>query len=138
MMTLAISRFVSLAAGLGVALLAGQAMAHHSFAMFDPDKTITKTGTVKELEWTNPHVWLHIMAPDDTGKQVEWSLEMQAVQQATSGGWRSDIVRPGDKISIEFHPLRDGSRGGELLNATLADGRKLQAQAARLPVPKAP
>ena len=137
-MTLAISRVVSMAAGLCGALLASQALAHHSFAMFDPDKTITKTGTVKELEWTNPHVWLHIMAPDDTGKQVEWSLEMQAVQQATSGGWRADIVRPGDKISIEFHPLRDGSRGGELLNATLADGRKLQAQAARLPVPKAP
>jgi len=137
-MTLAISRLVSLAAGLGGAFLASQALAHHSFAMFDPDKTITKAGTVKELEWTNPHVWLHIMAPDETGKQVEWSLEMQAVQQATSGGWRPDIVRPGDKISIEFHPLRDGSRGGELLNATLSDGRKLQAQAARLPVPRAP
>jgi len=137
-MTVAISRLVSLAAGLGGLLLAGQAFAHHSFAMFDPDKTITKAGAVKELEWTNPHVWLHIMAPDDAGKTVEWSFEMQAVQQATSGGWRPDIVRPGDKISVEFHPLRDGSRGGELLNATLGDGRKLQAQAARLPVPKAP
>ena len=137
-MTLAFSRLVSLAAGFGGVLLAGQAFAHHSFAMFDPDKTITKAGTVKELEWTNPHLWIHVMAPDDTGKIVEWSLEMQAVQQAMSGGWRSDIVHPGDKISIEFHPLRDGSRGGELLTATLADGRKLQAQAARLPVPKAP
>jgi hypothetical protein len=119
-------------------LLAGSALAHHSFAMFDPDKTITKVGTVKELEWTNPHVWIHIMAPDDAGKPVEWSFEMQAVQQAMSGGWRPDIVKPGDKISIDFHPLRDGSRGGELLTATLADGRKLNAQAARLPVPKAP
>src|SRR3954464_15692309 len=120
-MTLANFKYVSLAVALGGALLARPALAHHSFAMFDPDKTITKAGTVKELEWTNPHVWLHIMAPDDAGKQVEWSLEMQAVQQATSGGWRADIVRPGDKFSIEFHPLRDGSRGGELLNATLAD-----------------
>ena len=54
--------------GLTLSLLAGQALAHHSFAMFDADKMITKTGTVKELEWTNPHVWLHIMAADDTGK----------------------------------------------------------------------
>jgi hypothetical protein len=137
-MTLANFKCVSLAVALGGALLAGPALAHHSFAMFDPDKTITKAGTVKELEWTNPHVWLHIMSPDDAGKTVEWSFEMQAVQQATSGGWRPDIVRPGDKISVQFHPLRDGSRGGELLNATLGDGRKLQAQAARLPVPKAP
>jgi len=106
--------------------------------MFDPEKLITKTGTVKELEWTNPHVWIHIMAPDDAGKPVEWSFEMQAVQQATSGGWRPDIVRPGDKISIDFHPLKDGSRGGELVSATLSDGKRLAAQAARLPVPKAP
>jgi hypothetical protein len=119
-------------------MIGGPVLAHHSFAMFDPEKLITKAGTVKELEWTNPHVWIHIMAPDAAGKQVEWSFEMQAVAQATSGGWRPDIVRPGDKISIDFHPLKDGSRGGELVSAMLADGRKLQAQAARLPVPKAP
>ncbi len=124
--------------GLLLPLLAGHANAHHSFAMFDPDKTITKVGTVKELEWTNPHVWLHVMALDDAGKVVEYAFEMQAVAQATSGGWRPDIVKPGDKISVNYHPLRDGSRGGELLTATLADGRSLQAQAARLPVPKAP
>jgi hypothetical protein len=125
-------------AGVGVALFAGQAAAHHSFAMFDPDQLVTKTGTVKEFEWTNPHVWIHIMAPDQTGKTVEWSFEMQAIAQATSGGWRKDIVRPGDKISIDFHPLKDGSRGGELVSAVMADGKKLLAQAARLPVPKAP
>jgi hypothetical protein len=125
-------------AGAAVALLAGQAVAHHSFAMFDPDQLVTKAGTVKEFEWTNPHVWIHIMAPDQTGKTVEWSFEMQAIAQATSGGWRKDIVRPGDKISIDFHPLKDGSRGGELVSAVMADGKKLLAQAARLPVPKAP
>ena len=123
---------------LALPLAAGSALAHHSFAMFDPEKLITQTGTVKEFEWTNPHVWLHIMAPDASGKQVEWSFEMQAVAQATSGGWRSDIVKPGDKVSIEFHPLKDGSRGGELVAATLPDGKRLGAQAARLPVPKAP
>src|SRR5258708_32048089 len=121
-----------------LAFSASSALAHHSFAMFDPDKLITQTGVVKEFEWTNPHVWIHIMAPDASGKQVEWSFEMQAVPQATSGGWRSDIVRPGDKVSIEFHPLKDGSRGGELVAATLPDGKRLGAQAARLPVPKAP
>jgi hypothetical protein len=121
-----------------VVLVAGQAAAHHSFAMFDPDQLVTKAGTVKEFEWTNPHVWIHIMAPDQAGKNVEWSFEMQAIAQATSGGWRKDIVKPGDKISIDFHPLKDGSRGGELVSAMTPDGKKLLAQAARLPVPKAP
>ena len=125
-------------AALALSAVSGAALAHHSFAMFDPDRLITQTGIVKEFEWTNPHVWIHIMAPDASGKQVEWSFEMQAVAQATTGGWRSDSVRPGDKVSIEFHPLKDGSRGGELVAATLPDGKRLGAQAARLPVPKAP
>jgi hypothetical protein len=114
-----------------VPFLAGAAFAHHSFAMFDPEKLITQTGTVKEFEWTNPHVWLHIMGPDQAGKQVEWSFEMQAVAQATSGGWRQDIVKPGDKVTIEFHPLKDGSRGGELVAATLPDGKRLGSSATR-------
>jgi len=118
-------------AALAFSLSAGPSLAHHSFAMFDPDKTITQTGVVKEFEWTNPHVWLHIVAPDNSGKQVEWSFEMQAVAQATSGGWRPDIVKPGDKVSVEFHPLRDGSRGGELIAATLPDGKRLGSSATR-------
>ena len=125
-------------AALALFAVSGSALAHHSFAMFDPERLLIQTGTVKEFEWTNPHVWLHIMAPDASGKQVEWSFEMQAVAQATTGGWRSDIVKPGDKVSVEFHPLKDGSRGGELVAATLSDGKRLGAQAARLPVPKAP
>jgi hypothetical protein len=122
----------------GFAVTVAPALAHHSFAMFDPDKLITKAGTVKEFQWTNPHVWLLVTAPDDSGKQVEWSFEMQAIAQAMSGGWNKDIVKPGDKIAVDFHPLKDGSRGGELVSAVLSNGKRLGAQAARLPVPKAP
>ena len=122
-------------AGIAVSLLAGQAFAHHSFAMFDPDKLITQQGVVKEFEWTNPHVWLHIVAPDAGGKPVTWSFEMQAVAAATSGGWRANTVKPGDKVAVEFHPLKDGSRGGELVAATLADGKRLGSSANR-PAPQ--
>ena len=116
-----------------LSLLAGTAVAHHSFAMFDPDKLITQEGVVKEFEWTNPHVWLHIMAPDTAGKAVTWSFEMQAVAAASSAGWRANIVKPGDKVAVEFHPLKDGSRGGELVAATLPDGKRLGSSATRPP-----
>ena len=111
----------------GAALLAmgGVALAHHSFAMFDREKTVTMAGIVKEYEWTNPHVWIHMMVPDSAGKPMEWSFEMQAIAQDTAGGWRSDSVKPGDKVSIDFHPLKDGTRGGQLMAATLADGKRL-------------
>jgi len=110
----------------GIALaIASPALAHHSFAMFDAEKNITLTGTVKEFEWTNPHVWIHVVVPDDKGVAREWGFEMQAIQQDMAGGWRPDSVKPGDKVSIEFHPLKDGTRGGQLVSAVLSNGTKL-------------
>lgn len=119
-------RFKALRLGMAViGLSMTSATAHHSFAMFDAAKTVTKTGIVKEFEWTNPHVWIHVLAADEAGKPVEWSFEMQAIAQNAKLGWRSDSVKPGDAVSIDFHPLKDGSRGGQLVAATLADGKRL-------------
>ena len=110
----------------GVAVcVAAPAFAHHSFAMFEREKYVSVTGTVKEYEWTNPHVWIHIMAPDAKGKAVEWGFEMQSIAQDSRAGWRADTVKPGDKITIEYHPLKDGTRGGKLTAAVLADGKRL-------------
>ncbi len=107
-----------------IAALAFQAQAHHSFAMFDHEKTITVTGTLKEFEWTNPHCWLHINAADPaTGRTVEWAFEMGSVGQIAAQGWKADSVKPGDKITVDAHPLRDGTRGGQYESAKLSDGR---------------
>jgi hypothetical protein len=76
------------------------------------------------------------MVPDQAGKNLEYSFEMQAVPQAMSGGWKADTVKPGDKITVEYHPLRDGSRGGELVATTVPDGRRLGSSATRPAPPK--
>jgi hypothetical protein len=124
-------------AGVGVGL-AVPAVAHHSFAMFDREKVVTMSGTVKEYEWTNPHVWIHVTAPDEKGTPREWGFELQAIAQDYAAGWRADSVKPGDKISIEYHPLKDGARGGQLMSATLANGQHLgPPAAARLVYPQA-
>lgn len=130
------SKPVLLAAAL-LPLFAAPVAAHHSFAMFDATKMMAHAGTVKEFEWTNPHVWIHIMVPDASGTPREWSFEMQATAAAASGGWNSTIVKPGDKVTVEFHPLKDGSRGGELVAATLPDGKRLGSSATR-PAPAKP
>ena len=115
----------------GIALTAAApAWAHHSFAMFDRDKAANVNGVVKEYEWTNPHVWIHVMMPDAQGTPREWSFEMQSVQQDAAAGWRPDSVKPGDMVSIEYHPLKDGSRGGQLMSAILANGQRLGPPAA--------
>jgi hypothetical protein len=99
------------------------AFAHHSLAMFNQEVTITLSGTVKELEWIQPHSWLHMMIPDANNRPQEWSFEMGGIGQLANQGWTRDLVKPGDKLTITVHPLKDGSRGGQYLGAQLADGK---------------
>jgi maltose-binding protein MalE len=119
---------LKLAAVVGIiAVFAGQAAAHHSFAMFDKEKLITVTGTLKSFEWTNPHCWLHVVAPDSaTGKNVEWAFEMGSVPQIAAQGWKADSIKAGDKITVTAHPLKDGSRGGQYESVKFGDGHTLQ------------
>lgn len=111
-------------AAIAACAIAAPALAHHSFAMFDSEKSIKVTGTVKELEWTNPHSWLRVMVVDQaTGKPVQWAFEMGPPQQQIRRGWKPDSLKPGDTVSLTMHPLKDGARGGQLVDATLPDGR---------------
>jgi hypothetical protein len=123
-------------AGIGLFMAAVPAFAHHSFAMFDVDQNLKVAGTVMEYEWTNPHVWIHVMAADSTDKPVEWSFELQSVESDTRAGWRADTLKPGDKITIEYHPLKDGSRGGQLVSAVLPSGKQLGHPNPITPVPR--
>jgi len=99
--------------------------AHHSFAMFNRDQLGTVTGVVKDYEWANPHVWIHLMVADEKGVPREWGFEMQSIAQDSRAGWRPDSVKPGDKLTVEYHPLKDGTRGGQLASAILANGTRL-------------
>ena len=108
------------------AAIAGQAFAHHSFAMFDQTKAVTLKGTVKEFEWVNPHAWIRLLVMDEkTSKQVEYAFEMGSVARSTKDGWKRDTIRPGDVISVTMAPLKDGSRGGMYLAAELPNGKKM-------------
>ena len=98
------------------------AVAHHSFAMYEPTKTLTFKGTVKSFQWTNPHVVVWIMVqPDDGGAVQEWSLETTSPGVLTRAGWTRQSLKAGDRVSVTFSPLRDGSRGGGLNSVTLLD-----------------
>ena len=113
----------SLGAGLAFAI-AAPAFAHHSFAMFDAEKIVTTTGTVKELEWTNPHSWLRVMVMDQTsGKPLQWAFEMSSPRTMSGLGLSPDIVKPGDTVTVTYHPLKDGSRGGQFMQAKLPNGK---------------
>jgi hypothetical protein len=102
------------------------AIAHHSFAMFDAAQTITLQGTVKEFEWRNPHSWLRVMVNDEkTGRQVLWALELSSPSRLVTMGMRADSVKPGDSVSVTFHPMKDGTRGGQFIQAVLPGGKQV-------------
>jgi hypothetical protein len=118
----------SMAAAAAVALAAaGPAPAHHSFAMYEPTKTLTFKGTVKSFQWTNPHVvvWV-VVQPEGGGAAEEWSFETTSPGVLTRNGWTRQSLKAGDRVSVTFSPLRDGSHGGGLNSVTLLDtGQKL-------------
>jgi hypothetical protein len=108
-----------------------RASAHHSFAMYDTNKVVVLKGTVKEFEWTNPHalLWVVASAGDDAGSEL-WTIELPTSPgNLTRMGWSKHSLHPGDNVSVELNPLRDGKHGGSFKRATLASGDVLVATA---------
>jgi hypothetical protein len=121
-------------AATGVSLIAMPALAHHSFAMFDNTKIVEVSGTVSEFEYINPHSWVHIKANNPQGREVTWSFEMGSVSQLARDKWDRNTVKVGDQVTVSFHPLRDGSYGGQFRLVKFADGRVVcQAGAGNMP-----
>jgi hypothetical protein len=99
----------------GVAAMAvGSASAHHSFAMYEREKTVVLSGTVKEFVWTSPHVAIQVVTDNARGALVTWLVEGSSPTVLARGGWTSTLLKPGDKISLGIHPRKDGGAGGLL------------------------
>ena len=118
-------RIACIAAVLGFGI-AGRADAHHSGAAYDSDHPVAMEGTVKSVNWTNPHITFVI---EKNGKKNEptstWILEVSSPGVLTRSGWTKNSLRPGDHAVFRFSPLRDGSAGGYLTKVTLPSGQEL-------------
>jgi hypothetical protein len=109
--------FVSLAVCAG-----GAAVAHHSSAMFDRTRTVDLAGTVKQYQFSNPHVWIEMIVPAKGGHEAQWSIEGEAPMIMARMGLGPTRLKVGDKITVRAHPLRDGRPGGSFIAITLANG----------------
>jgi hypothetical protein len=108
----------------GAVGLSAVAEAHHSFAMFNFDKTVSIDGTVKDFQWTNPHVWIDVIVESAEGPK-QYGVEGFAIPVLKGAGWSFNTLKPGDKVTIVLNPLRSGALGGSLVSAALPDGRIL-------------
>jgi Family of unknown function (DUF6152) len=118
--------------GLTILTIAGTAIAHHSFAVYDHTRSLTLKGAVTKWQWSNPHAYLDIDVKDASGTVKHYTLEGTSINMLQRVGWRSNMIKAGDQVTAVAAPLLNGEPGGLLLEITLANGEKKE-----LPVPAA-
>ena len=112
----------------GVALVAAAARlaAHHSFAAeYDATKPVKMTGTVTQMEWINPHAWIHIDVKKPDGKVESWMVEAGAPNALLRRGFNKQSLLPGTVITVEGYQAKDGANRANGRDITYQDGRKL-------------
>ena len=115
---------VAIVAACLLAPVSGTVLAHHSFAMFDQGKEAKLVGVIKEVQWTNPHIWVQVLVNDASGKAVEWSIEGGSPNGLSHQGWKRTSLKAGDHIEIVIHPLKNGEKGGSLMHVSV-DGKPI-------------
>ena len=114
---------------IAVTVAAVPAAAHHSPVMFDMTKSVTVEGTVVEFAWTNPHSSIQLDVPNAAGVMERWGIEMGSPTSMVRTGWKSTLLKAGDRVSVTVRPLKSGERGGMFVSIKLADGRVLGGRA---------
>ena len=109
-----------------LAVAGAPVLAHHSFAMYDHTRTVTLRGEVTKFQWTNPHAYLDIDVRQKDGTTKHYSIEMTSINMMTRLGWRSNMIKAGDRVSVTMAPLLNGEPSGLMLDVTLPDGKKLE------------
>jgi hypothetical protein len=116
-------------AGLVVMLAGSSIAAHHSPVMFDRSVSKTLVGTVVQFTWTNPHSSIQLDVPNESGGVDRWGVELGSPQSMARNGWRSNLLKAGDKVTVVVNPLKSGEFGGIFVSLVLADGRRLGGRA---------
>ena len=116
---------IMLAAAVLLTFFAVSAAAHHSFSAFDVTTQKSITGTVKQVDWTNPHIWLWIDVPNDKGSADTYGFEGMSPNFLARRGWTRTTLKAGDKITIQYRPMKDGSKGGMFMTGQTPNGKAL-------------
>ena len=113
---------------LAVVICPATALPHHSNVAYEVTKVITITGVVKSFEWVNPHTWLRVVVDDGKGGKVEWACEGRAPGVLNRAGWSRSILKPGETVTVDMSPAKDGSKVSIIARVTKADGTILSNQ----------
>ncbi len=110
----------------GVAAFSVPLFAHHGAASFDTSKMVTVTGTVTEYVWSNPHVLVKLDAKDGSGNVSHWVAEAWNPVTQASRGWSKNTFKPGDDVSLDINPAKNGQPVGEIRGRIVINGREFK------------
>ena len=83
------------------------------------------TATVREFQWTNPHIWIQVLIEKEDGEPEEWSIEGGGPNTLFRKGWRPNSFKPGDVVKFKLFPMHDGSNAALFVGAQFAGGETL-------------
>jgi hypothetical protein len=129
-------RSILAASGLAAALAmcAVPAAAHHSFGHYNMTKMSEVQGVVSKWEWGNPHCWLFVDVASG-GDTTTYGFELRSPGELMRGGWKRTSIRPGDKVTVSYRPMKDGTPAGLMMKVTDANGKLIGNP---MPAPPAP
>jgi hypothetical protein len=123
----------SLAMALGLLMFSVPLFAHHGTAAYDYTKTFTEKSTITSFKWANPHCQIEFDFKDDAGAAEHWNIEAFNPAMLRREGWNlgRESLKPGDEVTMSFHPAKNGMKIGILDKVVLADGTVLKQRVAQ-------
>ena len=111
--------------GIAASISAVPLAAHHGFANYDTDKSVTLKATITYWIWSNPHCLVQFDASDESGKVVHWVAETENPSSMIRYGWTKESLKPGDQVTMTVVPVKGGSPVGRIAEIVFPDGHKL-------------
>ena len=119
-------KFLHSVFALGALVAAMPLQAHHAFsAEFDSTKPVKLHGTVTQMEWINPHAWIHIDVKNSDGTVTNWMIEGGSPNTLLRNGFTKASLPVGTEIVIDGYQSKDGTNKANGRDITFPDGRKL-------------
>ena len=109
----------------GSLILGAPLRAHHGGSEYDTKNLKTFKGTVTEYYWANPHCQIFLDVKDDSGKTVNWGIETLAPAVLKRAGWNSQLLKPGEVVTVTIAPSKKGTPVGMIRKIVLPNGKEL-------------
>lgn len=110
----------------GLFVVCAPLFAHHGNAAYDYDKTVTVKGVVTEWIFGNPHCFVKFDAKDEKGEIQHWTVETGAAAYSQASGWSKTSLKPGDEVTVDIMPAKNGLPIGRMRRVILPDGKILK------------